>query len=105
LIKTDKTEHYTRYCSRRNHRITNHIHGYFLETDSHLQTSQHQASLKHENLTVSYHKHTTLLTKNFCSYSYILVVHFTASTIWGVQKLGLVGMVGYHYMFLILKCL
>jgi len=27
---------------------------------------------------------------------------FTASTI-GLQKLGLVGMVGYHYMFLILK--
>ena len=37
-------------------------------------------------------------------YSYILVVHFTASTIWGSQKLGLIGMVGYHYMFLILNC-
>ena len=41
--------------------------------------------------------------KTFCSYSYILVVYFTlqsvkfpASTIWGVQKLGLVGMVSYH---------
>jgi len=29
---------------------------------------------------------------------------FTASTIWGLQKLGSIGMVGYHYMFLILKC-
>jgi len=37
-------------------------------------------------------------------YSYILVVHFTASTIWGLQKLGLVGMVSYHYIFQILKC-
>jgi len=35
--------------------------------------------------------------KTFCSYSYILVVHFTASTIWGLQKLGLVGMVSYHF--------
>ena len=36
--------------------------------------------------------------KIFCSYSYILVVHFTASTIWSLQKLGLVGMVSYHYI-------
>ena len=42
--------------------------------------------------------------KTFCSYSYILVVHFTASAIWGLQKLGSVGMVSYHYMFLIKKC-
>ena len=42
--------------------------------------------------------------KPFCRYSYILVVHFTASTIWGLQKLGLIGMVGYHYMFLTFKC-
>jgi len=25
--------------------------------------------------------------KTFCSYSYISVAHFTASTIWGLQKL------------------
>jgi len=29
--------------------------------------------------------------------------HFTASTIRGLQKLGLVGMVSFHYTFLILK--
>ena len=36
--------------------------------------------------------------KTFCGYSYILVAHCTASTIWGLQILGLVGMVSYHYM-------
>jgi len=36
--------------------------------------------------------------KTFCSYSYILVVHFTKSTIWGLQKLGLVGMVSYYWL-------
>jgi len=30
-----------------------------METDSHLQISQHQLSLKHENFTVSYHNYTT----------------------------------------------
>jgi len=43
--------------------------------------------------------------KTFCSFSYILVVHFTASTIWGLQKIGLVGMVSYHYRFQISKTL
>jgi len=52
-----------------------------VETDSHLQSSQHQASLKHENFTVSYHSTPHYYHKTFCSYSYILVVHFTASTI------------------------
>jgi len=41
--------------------------------------------------------------KTFCSYGYILIVHFTISTIWGLQKLRLVGMVSYHYTFLIFK--
>jgi len=40
------------------------VHEYFAETDSHLQISQHQASLKHENFTVSYHSHSTLLPQN-----------------------------------------
>jgi len=35
-----------------------------METDWHLQISQHQASLKHENFTLSYHSCTTLLPQN-----------------------------------------
>jgi len=35
-----------------------------METNSHMQISQHQASLKHENFTVSYHNYTTLLPQN-----------------------------------------
>jgi len=53
-----------------------------METDFHLQISQHQARLIHENFTLSYHSYTPhYYRKTFCSYSYILVVHFTASTI------------------------
>ena len=52
--------------------MVNFVHEHLVETDSHLQISQ------------SLH-----------NYSYILVVHFTASTIWGLQKLGLVVIVGY----------
>jgi len=40
--------------------------------------------------------------KTLCSY--ILVVNFTASTILGLQKLVLVGMVAYQNMFVIIKC-
>jgi len=57
--------------------IANSVHEYFAVTDSHLQISQHQASFKHENFTVSYHSYTTLLPQNI----YILVVHFKAATI------------------------
>jgi len=42
--------------------------------------------------------------KHFDSCTYILVVHFTASSIRGLQKLEFVGMVSYHYIFQILKC-
>jgi len=48
----------------------NFIQEYFMETDLHLQTSQHQASLKHENFTLSYH--TTLLPQNILQ----LQLHF-----------------------------
>jgi len=58
--------------------------------------------LKHENFTVSYHSYPHYYRKAFCRYSYIVVVHFTASTIRGLQKLVLVGMVSYYYMFLTL---
>jgi len=35
--------------------------------------------------------------------NFVAQKHFTASNIGCLQKLGLVGMVGCHYMFLILK--
>jgi len=49
------------------------VHEYFVETDSHLQISQHQACLKHENFTVSYHSYTTLLPQNILQ----LQLHFS----------------------------
>jgi len=76
----------------------------FMETDLHLQISQHQAHCKHENFTVSYHSYPKLLPQNMQLHLH-LIVHFTASTIWGLQKFGLVGIVSYHCMFLILKCI
>jgi len=42
--------------------------------------------------------------KTFCSYSYISVVHFIAVIISGLQKLGLVGIVGYPLHVPNLKC-
>jgi len=54
------TVHYchTIYCSCRY--VVNFVYEYFAVTDSHLQISQQQASLKHENFTVSHHSNTTL---------------------------------------------
>jgi len=78
-----------------------------METDLHLQISQHQASLKHENFTLSYHSYTTLLPQNIFQLQlhFSCSLHFATSPMWGSQKLGLVGMVSYYYnMFLILKC-
>ena len=43
-----------------------------METALHLQVSQHQARLKHENFTVSYHSHPTLLLQNILQ----LQLHF-----------------------------
>jgi len=59
--------------------VIHFIHEYFMEKDLHLQMShsQHQASLKHENFTLSYHSYTTLLRQKILQ----LQVHFTASTI------------------------
>jgi len=74
-----------------------------METDLHLQISQHQARLKHENLKtiISQLPHITTAKYFAATATEILVVRFTASTIWGLQKLELVGMVSDHYMFLI----
>jgi len=35
-----------------------------METDFHLQISQHQANSKHENFTLSYHSYTTIPPQN-----------------------------------------
>jgi len=55
--------------------VVNSIHEYFMETDLHLQISQHQASLKHENFTVSYHSYPTLLPQNILQ----LQLHFSCT--------------------------
>jgi len=61
-IKSQLHYHHATYysCSF----VVNFIHEYFMETDLHLRISQHQASLKHENFTLSYHNYTTLLPQN-----------------------------------------
>jgi len=61
-IKSQLHYHHATYqsCSC----VVNFIHEYLMETDLHLQISQHQARLKHENYTLSYHSYTTLLPQN-----------------------------------------
>jgi len=81
--------------------VGNSIHEYLMETGLHLQISQHQARVKHENFTISYHSYPTLLPQNILQ----LQLHFSR-TFYSINnfrftKLGLVGMVSYHYMFLI----
>jgi len=65
--------HHTTYysCSY----VVNFIFVYFMETDLHLQISQHQASLKHENFTLSYHSYPTLLPQNVLQ----LQLHFNCT--------------------------
>ena len=62
-IKSQLHYHHATYysCSY----VVNFSHEYFMETDLHLQISLHQASLKHENFTLSYHSYTTLKHENF----------------------------------------
>jgi len=80
-----------------------------METDLHLQISQHQAHFKNENCTVSYHSyelpHITTA-KHFAATAtfQLYTLHFTASTIWGLQKIrvGWNGELPLHV--LILKC-
>jgi len=67
--------HYNRTTYYRCSYVVSSIHEYFAVTDSHLQISQHQASLKHENSTESITATPHYYHKTFCSYSYILVVH------------------------------
>jgi len=97
-LNTMKSQlHYfhTTYCSCIH--SVNSVHEYFTGTDSHLQISQHHASLKHEN------SYTILLPQNI----FLLQLHFSCTlTLYSINnlrftKLGLVGMVVYLYMFLI----
>jgi len=90
-IKSQLHYHHATYysCSYIVNFIHNFIH-HFMETDIRLQISQHQASLKHENFTLSYHSYTTLLPQNILQ----LQLHFSCtqcsinnSTFWGLQKL------------------
>jgi len=46
-----------------------------METDLHLQISQYQATLTHENFTLSYHSYTTLLPQNLLQ----LQLHFSCT--------------------------
>ena len=54
----------------------------FMETDLHLQISQHQAHCKHENFTVSYHSYPKLLPQNMQ-----LHLHFSC-TLYSINNLG-----------------
>jgi len=45
--------HYYHTTNYRSSDVVNYVHENFAVTDSHLQISQQQASLKHENFTVS----------------------------------------------------
>ena len=60
-----------------------------METDLHLQISQHQAHLKHENFTVSYHSYPTLLLQNILQ----LQLHFSCTlysinNFYGRERIG-----------------
>jgi len=64
----------------------------------------YQASLEHENVTELYHSYIKLLPQNILQ----LQLHFSC-TLYSINnlkftKIRVVGIVGYHYMFLILKC-
>ena len=79
-IKSQLHYHHATYysCSY----VVNSIHQYFMETDFHLQISQHQARLKHENFTVSFHSYPTLLPQNILQ----LQLHFCC-TLYSIKNL------------------
>jgi len=82
--------------------VVNFIQEYFMETDLHLQISQHQVSLKHENFILSYH--TTLLPQNILQ----LQLHFSC-TLYSINNLRFTKIrVSWNdelpLQFLILKC-
>jgi len=79
-IKSQLHYHHATYysCSY----VVNFIHECFMETDSHLQISQYQASLKHENFTLSYHSYVTLPPHNILQ----LQLHFSC-TLYSINNL------------------
>jgi len=66
-----------------------------METDLHLQMSQHQASLKHENFTLSYHSYTTLLLQNILQ----LQLHFSCTLYNSGSQPGVPGPLGSETTF------
>jgi len=79
-IKSQLHYHHATYygCSY----VVSSIHKYFMETDLHLQISQHQARLKHENVTVSCQNYPTLLPQNILQ----LQLHFSC-TLYSINNL------------------
>jgi len=80
-IKSQLYYHHAIYnsCSH----VVNFIREYFMETDFHLQISQHQARLIHENFTLSYHSYIpTLLPQNILQ----LQLHFSC-TLYSINNL------------------
>jgi len=69
-IKSQAYYYHATYCSCTY--VVNSVYEYLVETDSHLQISQRQASLKHENFTVSYYNYITILPQNILK----LQLHF-----------------------------
>ena len=79
-LKSQLHCHHAAYYSC--HYVVNFIDEYFMETDLHLQISQGQASLKHDNFTLSYHSYTTLLPQNILQ----LQLHFSC-TLYSINNL------------------
>jgi len=72
-MKSQLHYHHTIYYHRSY--VVSSVHGYFAVTDSHLQISRHQASLKHKSFTVSYQSYITLLPQNILQ----LQLHFSCT--------------------------
>jgi len=67
--------------------VVNFIHEYFMETDLHLQISQPQGSLKHENFTLSYHNYTTLQPQNILQLELRCSCTLYSINIWSFTKI------------------
>jgi len=66
--------------------VFNSVHEHLAMTDTWKCHIKQVWNMKLHRIRSQLHRITTK--KTFCSYSYISVAHFTASTIWGLQKLG-----------------
>ena len=79
-MKSHLPYYHTRYYYRSY--VDNSDHKYFAVTDSYLEISQHQASLKQENVTESYHSYATLLPQTLLQ----LQLHFSC-TLYSINNL------------------